>query len=152
MQDIIKADSNNALANVENTNKPSYETVDGHICTVKTDDIKGKITVANAFHTAISMADKVGEILRVKDFITKDGIRSRTGEVCTQTYLICDDGTVYFTQSEGIARDAEELIHYIFTDKNGDFISPISVGFGFKVIETKLNNGNTLKSLVLEEV
>jgi hypothetical protein len=136
MADLVKYDE-------MNFNVPT-----GNICTIDLSDLEGTIKLATALNGSVSMKDKVGEILRVTDIVTVPGVRSRTGEACTNTHLICDDGTVYFTQSDGIARSVKVLLA-AFTDKQtGRFISPVSRGVGFKVMEQKLDNGNTLKTMI----
>lgn len=120
----------------------------GYICTVDLTTLDGKLALANALNGAVSMKDKINDTLLVVDIVTTQGVRTRTGEECVNSYLICEDGTVYFSQSDGIARSLKVLVA-IFTDtETGEFTSPVSLGVGMQVKEQTLGNGNTLKSLV----
>ena len=135
------------LATTNGTNN-DFAIPQGFICTLDIATIDGKLQLATALNGAVTMSDKVDEVLRVTDIVTTQGERSRTGEICTNTYLICDDGNVYFSQSDGIARSIKTFVA-LFTDKNtGEFMSPVEMGIGLVVKETKLPNGNTLKSIV----
>ena len=135
---------NNQLAN----NGSNFEIPRGYICTLDITNINGKMQLATALNGAVSMKDKVGEVLRVVDIVTTQGVRARTGEECVNTYLICDDGNVYFSQSDGIARSVKVLVA-LFTDpETGRFTNPVEQGIGMTVKEQMLNNGNTLKTLV----
>lgn len=143
MANLATTDNNNAMQANNDFNIPN-----GYICTLDIETIEGKIALANAINGATSMRDKVGDILPVKDIVTTKGIRSRTSEECTNTYLICDDDNVYFTQSDGIAR-AVEVIVACFTDKKTlQFTSPVDLGVGLQVKETVMASGNTLKTVV----
>lgn len=135
--------NNNAIQNASDFNIPN-----GYICTLDVTTIDGKMQLANALNGAVTMADKVGVPLRVTDVVTTQGVRSRTGDVCTNTYLILDDGTVHFSQSDGIARSVKVLVA-LFTDPStGAFMNPVEQGVGFMIKDQSLNNGNTLKTVV----
>lgn len=118
----------NEIANVNSTN---------YISTFTAEDRAGKIKLANALNNADSLVN-VSKFTLV-DVIMTPGKRSRTGEPCTNTYLISSDGNVYMTQSEGVCRSAQQLIS-LFGCDFGD-------GIDVEVIERTLSNGNTLKSL-----
>jgi len=124
-----------------------FAVTSGHICTINHDTIEGKIEIAAAVNSGKSMKDLVGETLRVVNVVTTPGVRSRTGEACTNTYLVCEDGTTYCTQSQGIA-DSIKVIVAAFTDKEGNFISPISKGVGIRIDSEELSNGNTIKKAI----
>lgn len=135
------------LATTKQTNN-DFAISNGYICTPDVSTIDGKVMLGNALNGAISMSNKIDEPLMVTDIVTTPGVRSRTGEECTNTYLICDDGTVYFSQSDGIARSIKYL-KAIFTDQNtGEFINPLSEGVAFMIKEQKMANGNSLKTVV----
>ena len=139
------ATSNNNTA-IQNTS--DFEIPRGYICTLDITTIDGKMTLATALNGAVSMSDKIDEPLRVTDVVTTQGARSRTGEECVNTYLICDDGAVYFSQSDGIARSVKVLVA-LFTNPNTQkFENPVEQGVGFLVKEQKLGNGNTLKTVI----
>lgn len=143
MANLAKTDNNNAIQNTSD-----FEIPRGYICTLDITTIDGKMALATALNGAVSMRDMIGETLHVTNIVTTQGSRARTGEECVNTYLICEDGTVYFSQSDGIARSVKVLVA-LFTDQNtNEFISPVSQGVGFMVKEQTLQNGNTLKTVV----
>lgn len=147
MNEIIAAENNNAI--VTGTD---FAIPEGFICTIDTTDINGKVALVNAVNSAVSSKDVTGDVLRVVDVVTTPGARARTGEVCKNTYLVCEDGNTYFTQSDGVARDIA-LIVAAFTDATTHkFVNPVELGFGVQIIETRLGNGNTLKKCVLAKL
>lgn len=148
MADLAKT-NNNQLAT---SNGSDFEIPRGYICTLDVTTIKGKMQLANALNGAVSMKDMTGTPLRVTDIVTTQGARARTGEECVNTYLVCDDGNVYFSQSDGIARSVKVLVA-LFTDpETGRFTNPVEQGVALMVKEQTLNNGNTLKSIVPVEL
>lgn len=136
-------DSQLATANVSDFKIPR-----GYICTLDITTIEGKMSLATALNGAVSLRDKVGETLRVTNFVTTQGVRARTGEECINTYLICDDGTVYFSQSDGIARSVKVLVGLFIDASTETFMNPVELGVGVMVKEQTLQNGNTLKTAV----
>lgn len=133
----------NAIQSASDFNIPR-----GYICTLDITTIEGKMQLATALNGAETMKNKTNEVLRVVNVVTTEGVRSRTGEACINTYLICDDDKVYFSQSDGIARSVKVLVA-LFTDQDtGAFINPVSQGVGFLIKEQQLPNGNTLKTIV----
>lgn len=134
--------------NTEIANNSDFAIPAGFICTIDTETLDGKLALANVVNSAITMRDLVDTPIMVRDIITTPGVRSRTGEACTNCYLIANDGTAYFTQSDGIARGLK-LIVGIFTDsRTGEFTAPCDMGVALVVKEQKLPNGNTLKTIV----
>ena len=137
--------NNNQMASV---NANSFNIPTGYICTLNLDEISGKLALAQAINGATTTVEKIGDVLRVVDFVTTPGVRSRTGETCTNSYLILEDGSALFTQSDGVARSVAVIVA-TFTDKlTGAYTNPVSLGVGCKIIEEKLQNGNTLKKLL----
>lgn len=136
----------NELTNVENTtalaNTDAVELniPNGYICTVDRTTREGTIKIANALSDAASLAEIGDKHFNLVDVITTPGVRTRTGEVCTNTYLIDSEGNIYMTQSDGLKRSAQQIVGLF----NGDFGED---GIEVAVIEKKLNNGNTLKTL-----
>ena len=145
----------NELANTNGTaikNASDFEIPRGYICTLDISTIQGKMQLATALNGAETMRDKTGVPLRVTDIVTTQGTRSRTGEECVNTYLICDDGKVYFSQSDGIARSVKVLVA-LFTDPQTQrFMNPVEQGVGFMIKEQTLQNDNTLKTIVPVEL
>lgn len=111
----------------------------GYICTVDRSTREGTIKVANALSDAASLADLGDAHFTLTDIITTPGVRTRTGEVCTNVYLVSDDGRIFMSQSDGIKRSAQQIVGLF----NGDFGEGIEVG----VIAKQLKSGNTLKTL-----
>lgn len=111
----------------------------GYICTVDRSTREGTIKVANALSDAESLADLGDAHFTLTDIITTPGVRTRTGEVCTNVYLFSDDGRIFMSQSDGIKRSAQQIVGLF----NGDFGEGIEVG----VIAKQLKSGNTLKTL-----
>ena len=119
------------------------------INTLNTDTFDGKITALNALNNAVSLKD-ANSSLKICDCIALPGVRkgrNNTADTeCQNTYLIDIDGNAYFTQSDGIARSVR-MIYMLFPD----FGKSSDVGYlKVRVVEKKLPNGNTIKSLVVD--
>ena len=145
----------NELANTNGTaiqNASDFEIPRGYICTLDISTIQGKMQLATALNGAESMREQINVPLRVTDIVTTQGTRSRTGEECVNTYLVCDDGKVYFSQSDGIARSVKVLVALFADPATGKFMNPVEQGVGFMVKEQSLQNGNTLKTVVPVEL
>lgn len=140
--EIMAVNENNALATSENS--ADFEIPRGYICTVDITTMDGKLDVMNALNGSTALAEHEDETLLVKNVVTTQGVRSRTGETCTNTHLILADGTTLFSQSDGVKRSAEVLVA-LFTH-NG--VCDFGDGIPVKLVSQKLNNGNTLKTLV----
>lgn len=113
---------------------------------IKATDTAAKKLVVNAMNNAESLADHVDEILNVIGVFTKPGIRRARDKngvdtPCTNTTLICEDGTAYFSQSEGVRNAADNFMAAGLFDE-GDIVPMI-------LVVSKLPNGNTRKTLVL---
>lgn len=77
---------------------------------------------------------------------TKPGIRRSRDKngfdtPCTNTTLVCEDGTAYFSQSEGVRNAADNFMAAGLFDE-GEIVP-------MKLVSSKLPNGNTRKTLVL---
>ena len=138
--EIIPQVDVNAISNVSND----------YIMTMNTATVDGKITILNALNDAVSLKDTKDKVIKVVDCITMPGIRKgRNGMSdmpCVNTYLVDDKGTAHFTQSDGIARSVKQIAMLFPTfrlDEKRQFI-PI------RVVERELQNGNTIKNLVVE--
>lgn len=144
MADLAKTNNSQLIQ----ANASDFQIPRGYICTLDITTIEGKMDLATALNGAVSMRDQIDKPLSVVNVVTTQGARARTGEECVNTYLICEDGTVYFSQSDGIARSVKVLVA-LFTDPTTqEFINPVSQGVGFMVKEQSLQNGNTLKTVV----
>lgn len=113
---------------------------------IKATDTATKKLVVNALNNAESLADHADEVLNVVGVFTKPGIRrardkNGVDKPCTNTTLICEDGSAFFSQSEGVRNAADNFMAAGLFDE--DDIVPM------KLVVSKLPNGNTLKTLVL---
>lgn len=113
---------------------------------IQATDTETKKLVVNAMNNAESLADHEGETLNVVGVFTKPGIRRSRDKngvdmTCTNTTLVCEDGTAYFSQSEGVRNAADNFMAAGLFDEGG--IVPM------KLVSSKLPNGNTRKTLVL---
>lgn len=109
-------------------------------------DIATKKSVVNAMNNAASLSEHEGETLNVIGVFTKPGIRrsrdkNGVDSPCTNTTLVCEDGTAYFTQSEGV-RNAVDSFMAAGLFEEGEIVP-------MKLVSSKLPSGNTRKTLVL---
>ena len=114
--------------------------------TLQATDNETRKTIVNAMNNAESLSKHEGEVLDVIGLFTKPGIRRARDKnqydmPCTNTTLVCADGTAYFSQSEGVRNAADNFIAAgLFAD--GEIIP-------MKLVSSELPNGNTRKTLVL---
>lgn len=113
---------------------------------IQATDKDTKKLVVNAMNNAESLSDHEGETLEVVGVFTKPGIRRARDKngvdaPCTNTTLVCADGTAYFSQSEGVRNAADNLMAAGMFDE-GEVVP-------MKLVSSKLPNGNTRKTLVL---
>ena len=140
--EIMATNGNTAMTVSENT--ADFEIPRGYICTVDITTMEGKLDVMNALNGCTPLSEHENETLLVKNIVTTQGIRSRTGDICTNTHLILADGTTLFSQSDGVARSVKVLVALFTINGVCDFGDGIPV----KLVSQKLNNGNSLKTLV----
>lgn len=113
---------------------------------IKPADAETRKLVVNAMNNAESLSDHEGETLNVIGVFTKPGVRRARDKngidtPCTNTTLVCADGTAYFSQSEGVRNAADNFMAaQLFED--GEIVP-------MKLVSSKLPNGNTRKTLVL---
>lgn len=113
---------------------------------IQATDIATKKLVVNAMNNAESLSDHEGETLDVIGVFTKPGIRRARDKngvdmPCTNTTLVCEDGTAYFSQSEGVRNAADNFMAAGLFEE-GEIVP-------MKLVSSKLPNGNTRKTLVL---
>lgn len=113
---------------------------------IQATDTATKKLVVNAMNNAGSLSDHEGEILNVIGVFTKPGIRRARDKngvdtPCTNTTLVCEDGTAYFSQSEGVRNASDNFMAAGLFDE-GEVVP-------MKLVSSKLPNGNTRKTLVL---
>lgn len=114
---------------------------DNFICTVSADSFEGAKAIANAINASSSLADLGDTPFIVVDIITMPGVRAKTGEPCTQTYFILQDGTSLFTQADGIARSIVALMPVIEKWLHN--------GITMRVRSQPTKSGNTVKTIEL---
>lgn len=134
-------DNSNALAIYDHS---AY--TPGNASTLQIIDKDTRKVVLNAANNAQSLA-KIGDrMLDVIGIIMKPGIlRGRNGnpdQPCTDTILVCADGSAYMSKSEGIRKAAENFVN------NGVFEDGEPVPMHVYAYDTA--NGNTIKTLVLD--
>lgn len=130
------------LATVENTDlyTPSQYS------SIKPSDTDTRKLVVNAMNNSTSLSEMEGKVLDVIGVFTKPGVRrsrekNGTDQPCTNTTLVCSDGTAYFSQSEGV-RNAVDNFMAADLFAEGEVVQ-------MKLVSSKLPNGNTRKTLVL---
>lgn len=129
----------NELSTNVNDTTTELDIPNGYICTIDRASREGVIRVANALSDAESLADYGDEHFMLVDVITTPGVRTRTGEVCTNVYLVSADGTILMSQSDGIKRSVQQIVGLF----GGDFGDGIEVA----VVTKQLKSGNSLKTL-----
>ena len=97
-------------------------------------------TIFNALNNAQSLNEAQVDTFHLAGILQRGGSKAVTGEPCTDTYLIVDDGSAYFTQSDGIARAALELLAVY----EGNV-----AGLGVQVTERAIGGGRTIKGLLV---
>lgn len=113
---------------------------------IQATDTATKKLVVNAMNNAESLSEHEGETLNVTGVFTKPGIRRARDKKsvdmpCTNTTLVCEDGTAYFSQSEGVRNAADNFMAAGLFEE-GEIVP-------MKLVSSKLPNGNTRKTLVL---
>lgn len=113
---------------------------------IQATDKEAKKLIVNAMNNAESLSDHEGETLEVIGVFAKPGIRRARDKngvdmPCTNTTLVCADGTAYYSQSEGVRNAADSFMAAGLFDE-GEIVP-------MKLVSGKLPNGNTRKTLVL---
>lgn len=132
----------NQLATVETTDLYTAS----NYSSIKPADADTRKLVVNAMNNAESLSAYEGETLNVIGVFTKPGVRRARDKngvdaPCTNTTLVCADGSAYLSQSEGVRNAADNFMAaHLFED--GEVVP-------MKLVSSKLPNGNTRKTLVL---
>ena len=113
-----------------------------YICTLDRTSTEGKVAIAKALNGSEPLKDHMDEVLHLAGVITTPGKRTQTGAACTNNYLVLDDGTVLFSQSDGVTRS----LKVIAALWGGDLHDGKTVDV--KCISQNLTNGNTLKTII----
>lgn len=146
---IEKAVESQAIVANENID---FNIPTGFINTFDLNTNEGKMKVINAVNDSVPLKDYMDKELHIVDCITMPGIRKgRNGmpdAECKNTHLIDEKGVSYFSQSDGVAR-AVQMFSALWPD-----FGKQSTNEGYLRVmckEQQLNNGNTLKTLVIVE-
>lgn len=115
---------------------------EGFICTLDRTSTEGKVAIAKALNGSEPLKDHMDEVLHLAGVITTPGVRAQSGAECTNNYLVLDDGTVLFSQSDGVTRS----LKVIAALWGGDLHDGKTVDV--KCISQNLTNGNTLKTII----
>lgn len=115
---------------------------EGFICTLDRTSTEGKVAIAKALNGSEPLKDHMNEVLHLAGVITTPGVRAQSGADCTNNYLVLDDGTVLFSQSDGVTRS----LKVIAALWGGDLHDGKTVDV--KCISQNLTNGNTLKTII----
>lgn len=115
---------------------------EGFICTLDRTSAEGKVAIAKALNGSEPLKDHMDEVLHLAGVITTPGVRAQSGANCTNNYLVLDDGTVLFSQSDGVTRS----LKVIAALWGGDLHDGKTVDV--KCISQNLTNGNTLKTII----
>ena len=146
---IEKATETQAIVSSENID---FNIPTGFINTFDLNTNEGKMKVINAVNASVPLKDYMNTELHIVDCITMPGIRKgRNGMPdveCKNTHLIDENGVSYFSQSDGVARAVQ-----MFSALWSDFGKKTTPDGYLRIMckEQLLNNGNTLKTLVIVE-
>lgn len=99
--------------------------------------------IVNARNSALSLNGRGAEPLTVVGAYIVPGVRSQTGQKCTNVYLFGNDGNTYFSQSQGIYRSVLDIY-----DMFPDFNAPDGITVAVK--QTPLGGGRFTKSLEIK--
>lgn len=123
------------------------------LSTYRSSDKASKISIINALNNSTSVNDEPeGKVYNCVGIIVESGVRKgRSGNAdtaCENTYIVCADGTSYFTQSDGIARSIKPIAELFFDKETGKVDPDFEDGFiPLEVKVNKLQNGNTIKTI-----
>ena len=120
----------------------TFNIPEGYICTLDMSTQEGKVAIANALNGSEPLKNKMGKTLELTGVVTTPGTRAVSGNECTNNYMVLKDGSVLFSQSDGVTRSLKVIVTL--------WAAQLAAGEVVKVkcIEQVLNNGNTLKTVV----
>lgn len=135
---------NNQIATIDNTSTDLY--TPSSYSSIQPTDAETRKLVVNAMNNAESLSDHEGETLDVIGVFTKPGVRRARDKhgvdmPCTNTTIVCADGSAYFSQSEGVRNAADNFMAAGLFEA-GEVVP-------MKLVSSTLPNGNTRKTLVL---
>lgn len=129
----------------DTANETVQTTVDNYryICTMDNSTFEGKRAIINARNNALSLNGIGDTLITVIGAYIAPGMRSQTGQKCANVYLFANDGSTYFSQSQGIYRSVLD-IYDMFPDFNAPNGIPVAVK------KTPLGGGRSTKSLEIK--
>lgn len=135
MTDEIIAQDNEDVANVQLAKAWS---------TIKAETVQDRLTIASMLTAAESLNGHEGQEFTLRQVFFKPGVRKgRDGDpdkACSDTYLLTDDGIVYFTKSAGVNRSVRNILMCL-----PDLNAPDGVRVKVDIIN--LGGGRTYKQL-----
>lgn len=133
---------NNEIQVASEDNNMAFSIPDGYICTLDASTQGGKLAIAKALNGSSPLKNEMDKPLELAGVITTPGTRAVSNTPCTNNYMALADGTVLFSQSDGVTRSLKVIVALWGEGmRNGE---PVKV----KCIAQTLNNGNTLKTIV----
>lgn len=127
---------------VEIIDETAFNIPTGYVCTLDMATQEGKIAVAKALNGSEPLKNQMDTVLELAGVITTPGTRAVSGVDCTNNYMILSDGSVLFSQSDGVTRSLKVIVALWGENlKNGEIVN-------VKCTSQTLNNGNTLKTIV----
>lgn len=133
---------NNEIQVANNDDNMAFNIPSGYICTLDATTEGGKMAIAKALNGSSPLKNEMDKPLELAGVITTPGTRAVSNTPCTNNYMALADGTVLFSQSDGVTRSLKVIVALWGEGmRNGE---PVKV----KCIAQTLNNGNTLKTIV----
>lgn len=108
-----------------------------------------RVRMFNARNSAMSLKNLGDTPIDIVDVMAQIGVRTRSGNPCQNTYIFTADGQVYFTQSNGLGKNINELVEMV----EGDFKTNTTNGYvKVQIKETPLSGDRSYKQFQLLEV
>lgn len=107
-----------------------------------------RMKLFNARNVAVSLTKVSADtVINVVDVMAEPGVRARSNKECQNTYIFTDDGTVYFTQSDGIGDTVNKLVEAL----EGSFRNAPESKVAIRIVELPLSGDRTLKQIMVAE-
>ena len=132
----------NEIQVANNDDNMAFNIPSGYICTLDASTQGGKLAIAKALNGSSPLKNEMDKPLELAGVITTPGTRAVSNTPCTNNYMALADGTVLFSQSDGVTRSLKVIVALWGEGmRNGESVK-------VKCIAQTLNNGNTLKTIV----
>lgn len=107
-----------------------------------------RVRMFNARNSAASLKNLGDKPIDIVDIMTQIGVRTRSGNPCQNTYIFTADGQVYFTQSNGLGKNINEIVDMV----SGDFKANTTNGYvKVQIKEMSLSGNRSYKLFQLLE-